>query len=86
LWIDKKWISGGPGDHNTVLNGQIILGETLQGPLTDNSIIDEEFHNIQASCDWNTSLFHITCETLTDQNLTELSVEGTAVRQESAAQ
>lgn len=42
LRINHKGISTGVGHHDTILDGQIILGKSLDIPLSDCGFIDEE--------------------------------------------
>jgi hypothetical protein len=46
LRIDHEWVSGGPGDHDTILDGELISGKTLKVPITNSCVIDEELVNL----------------------------------------
>jgi len=84
LWINHKWISGRPCDHNTVLHRQFIRWETLQVPLANSSLINEELSQSKILRYWNVLVDDVTMEVLIQQFGSELSVEWTTVGYEGA--
>ena len=82
LGIDHERISGGSGDHDTVLNGKLVSWKLLKGPLADCDIVDQEGRDIESISVRNLSLLKIVGEVLVVQDVSELSVERSTVRDE----
>jgi len=41
LRVNQQWIPGGLSDNDAVLNGQLVIGQTLQVPLADGGVVNQ---------------------------------------------
>jgi hypothetical protein len=67
------------------LDGKFICGETFQVPFTDSDGVDKEFGYLEVLEGGNSTGNKIVLEILFSQLSSELSVEGTAIADESAS-
>ena len=47
LWINEQWEACCLGDDQTVLNGQLIVGQTLQVPLCNHRVVHQHLDDVQ---------------------------------------
>jgi len=85
LGIDHERISGGSGDHDTVLNGQLISRQSFEVPLSYSGIIDQELGKLHIVGGRNSTADQVSVEELVDELGTEVRVEGAAVRNEGTS-
>ena len=72
LRIDHERVSGRSGNHDTVLNGKLISGQTLKIPLANGGIIDEELSQLHIVSSGNTSANQVLVEKFSDELRTEI--------------
>jgi hypothetical protein len=85
LWINHEWVSGGSGNHDTVLDGKFIWWKTLEVPLSYCGSIDQEFSQLKILRYWNSFGNKIRVEVLIEELGTEIGIEWTTIRDESAS-
>jgi hypothetical protein len=86
LRIDQERVSTGIGHHDTVLDGEVILGKSLDVPFAHSGVIDQEGGQFEGGGDWDTFLLHVSDEILILEEDTELGVERSAIGNEGGSQ
>lgn len=59
LWVDKQWKSCCFSHDYAILDGQIIIREALQVPLTDSWCVDQHLSQVQVSAKGNVPCPHL---------------------------
>lgn len=79
LRINHEWVARGTRHHDTVLDGQVISGETFHVPVTDGLLINQELGEFEVIGVRNATGVKVTFEVLLSEEITELGVERTAI-------
>lgn len=80
LRINHEWVARRTRHHDTVLDRQVISGETLHVPVTNGLLVNQELGEFEVVGVGNAAGVKVTLEVLASEEVTELSVERTAVR------
>jgi len=82
LWINTKWVSGSHVGEDTILDGQLISGQTLGSPLRHLDLVSQESLEFHLFVAWNLLLEQVLLPIVEKHSLTKNEVERSSVRKE----
>ena len=85
LRVDQEWVAGRLGDDDAVLDGEVVVGQTLKGPLPDGGTVHKQGGDVEVACEGDPVPLELPLPPLHQMD-PKLLVEGSRVGEEGRSQ